>query len=366
MSICFEIKSSAGNYSVSIRSGLFQEALREHELDVFLVDDWFASTLASSGFRTITVKAQEEMKSLDAIPGFITQLRRYGANRDSHLLAIGGGVIQDIAGFVASIYMRGIPWTYVPTTLLAMTDSCIGGKSSINVGPYKNLVGTFHPPSQVLLDPTLASTLSVEQRVSGLIEACKICYCRGAEFFREYLALQPSPSMPPEKIERVVQLSLTSKKWFIEVDEFDRAERLLLNFGHTFGHAIEGASHYRISHGVAVGVGVLCALRLGELLGRHYRQAPRVHSLGAHFRTLLDEVPGLGKELAAIPVSDLLDRFAADKKHRSDKYSIIVVTDSADVELLRVPKDYHFVKLVESAVKDVVGSYLVPVADKLL
>jgi len=366
VSTCFEIKSSAGNYSVSIRGGLFEEALRKHERDVLLVDEWFAPTLASSGFRTITLKAEEEMKSLDEISGFITQLRRYGANRDNHLLAIGGGVIQDIAGFVASIYMRGIPWTYVPTTLLAMTDSCIGGKSSINVGPYKNLVGTFHPPSKVLLDPTLASTLSVEQRVSGLIEACKICYCRGAESFREYLDLQPASSMPPERIEQVVQLSLASKKWFIEVDEFDRAERLLLNFGHTFGHAIEGASHFRISHGVAVGVGVLCALRLGELLGRHYGQAPRVHALGAHFRTLLGEVSGLGEELAATSVSDLLDRFAADKKHRSDKYSVIVVNDSGEVELLRVPKESDFVQLVESAVTDVVGSYSVPVADKSL
>ncbi len=170
---------------------------------------------------------------------------------------------------MASVYMRGLQWAYIPTTLLAMCDSCIGGKSSINVGPYKNLVGTFHPPAAIMIDPGLVSTLSLEQTVSGLVEACKICYCRGTAAFQEYLDLKPSPSMTEGQIEQAVLLSLSSKKWFIEIDEFDRAQRLLLNFGHTFGHAIEGASHFRISHGIAVGVGMLCAIRLGELDGEN-------------------------------------------------------------------------------------------------
>ena len=175
-----------------------------------------------------------------------------------------------------------------------------GGKSSINVGPYKNLVGTFHPPAAVVIDPTLALSLTVEQRLSGLIEVCKICYCRGSQAFHEYLELQPSSSMTPDQAERVLFLSLSSKKWFVELDEFDRAERLLLNFGHTFGHAIEGASHFRIGHGVAVGVGVLCALQLGELMGRTYDQGSRVHALSKHIRALLAGIPKLTEELAII------------------------------------------------------------------
>ncbi len=241
MSTCFEIRSSIGSYPVSIRRGLFDETLQEHRSDIVLADQWFAPVLASAGVHAITLPASESTKSLDGMPEIIMELRRFGATRQTGILAIGGGTIQDVAGFVASVYMRGVRWTYVPTTLLAMSDSCIGGKSSINVGPYKNLVGTFHPPAAVVIDPALASSLSVEQRVSGLIEACKICYCRGEEAFHEYLGLQPSSSMTAEQTERILLLSLLSKKWFIEVDEFDRAERLLLNFGHTFGHAVEGS-----------------------------------------------------------------------------------------------------------------------------
>ena len=185
MSTCFEIRSSIGRYRVSIRRGLFDETLQEHRSDIVLADQWFAPVLASAGVHAITLPASESTKSLDGMPEIIMELRRFGATRQTGILAIGGGTIQDVAGFVASVYMRGVRWTYVPTTLLAMSDSCIGGKSSINVGPYKNLVGTFHPPAAVVIDPALASSLSVEQRVSGLIEACKICYCRGEEAFHE-------------------------------------------------------------------------------------------------------------------------------------------------------------------------------------
>ena len=322
-----------------------------------MVDDWFIPVLASGGYRMITLKASESAKSLDVMPEVIGELRRTGASRDNRLLAIGGGVVQDVTGFVASIYMRGIQWSYVPTTLLAMVDSCIGGKSSINVGQYKNLVGTFHPPLRILVDPSLALSLSTEQKVSGLIEACKICYCHGPETFDKYLQLQPSASLPLDRIEQIVHLSLLSKKWFIETDEFDRADRLLLNFGHTFGHALEGASHFRISHGVAVGLGILCALRLGELLGRPYRESSRARALAAHIQELLGEVPRLADELITTSVQDVLERFEADKKHLSDKYSVIVIAESDKVEILRFPKRPAFLQSVHAAISDVFASW---------
>ena len=137
--------------------------------------------------------------------------------------------------------MRGIAWSYMPTTVLAMVDSCVGGKSSINVGPYKNLVGTFHPPKQIDIDPLLATTLASEQIAAGLIEAAKICFCRGPASFAEYLGQEPGVGMGTQALEHVILTSLLAKKHFIEIDEFDKKERLLLNFGHTFGHAIEGA-----------------------------------------------------------------------------------------------------------------------------
>ena len=123
--------------------------------------------------KPIFIEATEMEKSLDRAPALIERMRAGGVNRRTLLVAVGGGVIQDISAFVASVYMRGLTWSYVPTTVLAMVDSCIGGKSSINVGPYKNLVGTFHPPQQIHIDPALAETLPRDQFASGLIEAAK-------------------------------------------------------------------------------------------------------------------------------------------------------------------------------------------------
>ncbi len=242
-------------------------------------------------------------------------MRRDGANRSTHLVAVGGGVIQDISAFVASVYMRGLAWSYVPTTVLAMVDSCIGGKSSINVGPYKNLVGTFHPPQHIYVDPAYAETLPRDQFASGLIEAAKICFCRGGAAFEGYLSHEPSTTMSTDALEGVILESLHAKKHFIEIDEFDKKERLLLNFGHTFGHALEGASHYGIPHGIGVGLGILCSLAFQRRRGVAYAGAPVVAELAAHLDQLIRTVPSLREQLLKLDLADVLDRFASDKKH---------------------------------------------------
>jgi 3-dehydroquinate synthase len=277
-------------------------------------------------------------------------------------VAIGGGVIQDLTAFAASIYMRGVPWIYVPTTILAMVDSCIGGKSSINVGPYKNLVGTFHPPQKVFIDPQLASTLPLDQQASGIIEAAKICFCRGPESFRAYLACNPYPGMATEALARLIAHSLHAKKWFIETDEFDQKERLLLNFGHTFGHAIEGASRYSISHGIAVGLGILCAIAFvrqdKEFDGNDpYRASPIVAQLEEHLASLLKAVPELPQHLASLSLKEVLDRFESDKKHREDSYGLILIKTTGEVVLKKIVKTPDSKDCVEIAIRSVVESY---------
>jgi 3-dehydroquinate synthase len=341
MSVSFKIQSSTGGYSVDVENGLFQKILGADKSSVVIADEWFLPMLIQAGISAITVPASEASKSLDAVPDLIVKLRQANANRQTKLLALGGGIVQDIAAFTASIYMRGVEWAYLPTTVLAMTDSCIGGKSSINVGPYKNIVGTFHSPSSIWVDPMLALTLTDEQRIGGLIEAAKICYCRSFATFEEYLGYAPEASMPVEKLEQVITTSLRAKKWFIEIDEFDHKERLTLNFGHTFGHAIEGASHFRIAHGIGVAIGILCAVELGSHLGRSYESANHLQCLTGHLRSLLSSVPGLAVELATLSPEDVLDRFRADKKHGATSYSVILVALSGEVELAKLPKDDH-------------------------
>ncbi len=349
MSASFEIASSTGAYRVTVEHGSFARIVQAAGHRLVLADEYFAPLLKSAGVDAIAVASSESVKSLDAMPAVITEMRRRGANRKTELLAMGGGIVQDVSAFAASVFMRGIAWRYLPTTVLAMADSCIGGKSSINVGPYKNLIGTFHPPQEILIDPTFADTLTPEQRSAGLIEAGKICFCRGDRAFSDYLSLHPSPFMDGAAIEPVLIASLMAKKWFIETDEFDRAERLLLNFGHTFGHAIEGATHFRVSHGAAVAVGILCALAFRSAEGGP--SVERVAQLEEHMRDLLSANPGVAAELAQTSIVDIADRFEADKKHTSTDYTLILPDAAGAIALTRYPKNAATREKIERAIK---------------
>ncbi len=338
MSASFEVASHIKNYRVSIGDDLLTDCASGVDDHIFLCDQFFTSHLAGGGRRLISIAATEQAKSLDQMSDVIIRLREAGATRKTVLIAVGGGVIQDIATFCASIYMRGIPWLYLPSTLLGMVDSCIGGKSAINVGPYKNIVGNYYPPEAVLIDPALVRSLGVEQKVAGLCEAAKICYARGNESFERYLALDPAVDINGSKLETLIELSLLAKKWFIETDEFDQNERLLLNFGHTFGHAIEGATGFRISHGVAVGVGMLAALYHARMVYGSDQLAHRAIVLEQHIRFLLTRMPELPGILAATDPDSLFDRFVADKKHTISAYTIIGLTQDGSLQLDRLPR----------------------------
>ena len=351
------ITASTGDYSVSIAVGLIaSEGLRDALARSAVVADAFFRTRSLAG-TPVWIEATEYEKSLDRAPALIEQLRAAGVNRGTRLLALGGGVIQDISAFVASVYMRGLTWNYVPTTVLAMVDSCIGGKSSINVGPYKNLVGTFHPPQHIYIDPSLAETLPRDQFASGLIEAAKICFCHGAESFTRYLAATPSIDMPTTALEQVIRASLEAKKHFIEIDEFDRKERLLLNFGHTFGHALEGASHYGIPHGIAVGLGILCSTAFQRSRGVDFMRTPRVAELEAHLDTLIRTLPGLAEVLRGIEVRDVLERFASDKKHATDTFTLILIAASGEVVLEKLPRTEALNAAIRGAIEATIETY---------
>ena len=337
MPASFSVSSSTGSYDVFVGEGNFAESMRRIEDAYVLADSYFQSHFQSHAAEPLFVEATEEAKSLERMPAIIEQLRASGVNRTHHLVAIGGGVIQDIAAFVASIYMRGIKWSYDPTTVLAMVDSCIGGKSSINVGPYKNLVGTFHAPNSILIDPSLATSLPRDAFASGLIEAAKITFCRGPKAFAAYLTCEPSVTMSTAALEDVILESLYAKKHFIEIDEFDKKERLLLNFGHTFGHAIEGASQYAIPHGIAVGIGILCSIAFQRDRGIAL-DTPEIHALEQHLHQLIRTLPHLSQHLRELSLPDVLNRFASDKKHTTSHYTLILIAPTGDVVLEQIAR----------------------------
>ena len=338
MPTCFDVTASTGAYAVEIATGSLDALLAQGDGDrVFVVDAFLRDRVAAAGIDPIVIAADESAKSLDRMADLIVSLRDRRATRGTTLVAVGGGVIQDAAAFAASVYMRGIEWAYVPTTLLSMTDSCIGGKSSINVGPYKNIVGTFHPPARVLVDPALADTLSAEQVAAGLCEAAKICLCRGPDTINAYVTLAPGVDATPGELERVIELSLGAKKCFIEVDEFDRGERLLLNFGHTFGHALEAASGFAVSHGIAVGLGMLAAIEMAQATEPHALPS-EVVAFRQHVCDLVAAVDGLAETLAGVELDRVMAAFEADKKHGRDFYAVILPRPDGRIERRLLPR----------------------------
>jgi 3-dehydroquinate synthase len=217
-------------------------------------------------FRSLDTEAvlvlpiNEEIKSLETVKTVYDAIMKRSAKRNMTLISVGGGIIQDITGFVASTLYRGINWIYVPTTLLAQADSCIGSKTSLNYQGYKNLIGTFFPPAKVYINTAFLATLDVEDFYSGLGEVIKL-YMMGGEsptaaFIKEIDKIkQRDPSALAKAVQEVLQIKLQ----YIQEDEFDTGRRNLLNFGHCLGHAVESTTNFMIPHGQAVLIGILFA-----------------------------------------------------------------------------------------------------------
>ncbi len=188
-----------------------------------------------------------------------------GFRRDCRLLAIGGGVIQDITAFLATILMRGVGWEFIPTTLLAQCDSCIGAKSSINIAAFKNQLGSFHPPRRIHLCTGLLESLGEDAVRSGMGEILKFHLVEGGATWEAVRALPPAPSL--DVLEGLVWRSLEIKRRYIEADELDTGIRAILNYGHTFGHAFESVSGFAIPHGIAVALGMAAATWISHARG---------------------------------------------------------------------------------------------------
>jgi 3-dehydroquinate synthase len=226
-----------------------------------LMRDWMA------GREVHVVPAGEENKNLAQFGRALEWLAMIGLRRDGQVLAIGGGVIGDLAGFVAATYMRGVSFVQVPTTLLAQVDSSVGGKVGIDLPQGKNLAGAFHAPSLVLVCVEALATLDARQFANGMAEVCKYGFIRDAELVRELNDKNVTPASPD--LESIVRRCIEHKRQVVEQDEFERfGVRATLNFGHTVGHAIEQATEYRkYLHGEAIAIGMSVEAQMSEMLG---------------------------------------------------------------------------------------------------
>lgn len=350
------VNSSTGNYAVSFKEFNFQQILSKK--DLVFVDRRFAHI---SGFtpseNTIEIESGEEAKDISGVARILSTLASKAANKETKLIVVGGGTIQDLATFVASTYMRGINWDFYPTTLQAMADSCIGGKSAINVGRYKNLIGNFYPPNNIYIDATLIRTLDPEDITCGLLEAIKICFAarnQETELVLDIiLGSDISDKISDETFENVIEYSLKSKKYFIEQDEFDRGIRRKLNFGHTYGHAIEAASDFKVHHGLAVGVGILASFihRERRLL------SVSEEKLTLATRKLLQPYKSmLSQTIRSMDKNDFFRFLLLDKKITSTELRFIHSIDG-QLEIVNLPNNLNTLEsafnAVEMAINDI-------------
>ncbi len=202
----------------------------------------------------IRINCIEDNKNLAGAELILDALVNRKANISTKLIVIGGGIIQDLAGYCASIYCRGIDYVLVPTTLLSQVDSCIGGKTSLNYKQKKNILGTFYPPSKILIYSRFLATLNNTDYYSGWGEIYKFQILQNKKF--EFV-----------EVENAIYDGLKFKSEILKLDEFDKKERKYLNFGHTFGHALESASQYEIPHGIGVVIGSMIALNVSKSKG---------------------------------------------------------------------------------------------------
>jgi 3-dehydroquinate synthase len=259
----------------------------------------------------LSVPEGEEAKSLQVMSALQRQLATQEAHRDDPIVALGGGAVGDLAGFVAATYMRGVPFVQVPTTLLAQVDASVGGKTGVNLPEGKNLVGAFHQPVAVLADVATLASLPERAYRSGLAEIAKVALTLDLELL-DLLETDPSPLLErdPRTLERVVSRCVRAKARVVALDERDTGERLVLNYGHTLGHALERLDAFAgRTHGEAISVGMLFAARVSEKTGR----APA--GLAARHARLLASL-GLDAEGPLPPAEEIVASMRVDKKYR--------------------------------------------------
>lgn len=284
--------------------------------------------------KLIVIEAIEENKVLETVLKICEEITEIPAKRNATIVSIGGGIIQDITGFVANIMYRGIKWIFVPTTLLAACDSCIGGKTSLNYKKFKNLLGTFYPPDKIYVCSHMFQTLSDKDFESGLGEVIKFNIMAGEKGLTDIeMNIEYLLERNLQIINRFVEKSLSFKKTFIEIDEFDRGERIKLNFAHTFGHAIEVISKYVIPHGTAVAIGMIMANSISK--NRNLIS----HDIVRRCETILLRVIEIDIQLLNKPFEKYIQAIRKDKKQVGESLTAVLITKYGETCELTVVHD---------------------------
>ena len=338
------VTSSIRNYQVHFVDTMgFVEECEQIKNRFYIIDkqvwDLYSAALGHlDEQRLLILPINEEAKGLDTVMAVYDALMKSAAKRNMTMISIGGGIIQDITGFVASTLYRGIPWIYVPTTLLAQGDSCIGSKTSLNYQRYKNLIGTFYPPTRIYINTGFLATLEPEDFYSGLGEIIKL-YMMGGESSATALIKE----MPKIKARdqaallKAIRDVLSIKLQYIQEDEFDTGRRNLLNFGHCLGHALESTTNFAIPHGQAVLMGILFA----NIIARSRGLMSKVRYESFTRDLILDNVHVNRVGLRLI-TQQIFEAMKMDKKREGEGLALIMMRD--DYSMMKV-QDLQFDEL---------------------
>ncbi len=273
--------------------------------------------------------ASEKNKNLESVEAWAEKLLHHGLDRHSVLVAAGGGTTLDTLGLLASIYMRGIPWIAVPTTLLSMADGALGGKTAINVYSHKNLLGSFHPPESIVVDLEFLNSLSETEFANGMAEIIKHGLIRDEKFL-DFLEENTAVILlrDPTVLQKMIEWSLEIKREIVDQDLKEKDLRKLLNYGHTFGHALEEVMDYKIPHGHAVSIGmVLMNDYTAEHFGTSQATLDRTKKLLKKFK-LPTELP------RSHDIKKLREAAAGDKKRRGDAIDLVVLKEIGKAEVI--------------------------------
>jgi 3-dehydroquinate synthase len=335
------IKASDGDYKLEFVDNAIEHVLECEKAEnlFFLVDEniWklypvVRSRIDEYGAEYLLIQASEATKSFGELEILLNQILEKSFRRGQKLVAVGGGITQDIVGFIASIMFRGVPWIFVPTSLLSQADSCIGSKTSINIGRRKNALGTFHHPEAIYLDLQYLGTLSALDIQSGIGEMLKVHIINSVESFDEiaqnYEFLHTDKSIMLQTIFN----SLYFKKIIIEKDEKDTDIRLVMNYGHTFGHAIEVASQFRIPHGLAVTLGMDAANYISTLVN-----PKTIEYHNRYHQVLMNNLKGMPR--IHIPKEDYFMALLSDKKNSPTERNFVLLDSSGSPKLHSAPID---------------------------
>ena len=293
-----------------------------------------------SKYRVIKFTAGEEYKNQATVDHIIQELIKLGANKNTFLIGVGGGVVTDITGYVAAVYMRGIKFGLVPTSVLAMVDASIGGKNGIDVGVYKNMVGTILQPEFIFYDYSFLQTLPVKEWVNGFAEIIKHACIKDALLFSvlEKYSLhdyQADKTLIADLIEKNVEI----KSQIVTQDEFEKGDRKLLNFGHTIGHAIENL--HELPHGHAVSIGMVAACNLSEQINNlHFNDAARIVKLLAQYHLPVDIETDHEKVFEVLKM---------DKKRKEEGVQFILLKKIGEAEIVYISLtelEKHFKEIV--------------------